>query len=82
MNSSNKDFESDFDRMKDETKDREIAGLWEIKNELARNQSAGGGRMNWVMTGRKITKTWGSTLANSVETTTGAVTGVCVLTPA
>lgn len=53
---------------------RKLAAFWEIPMDVdgARNQSAGGGRINWVVTGRKIGESSGTTIARTEVAKTGA----------
>src|SRR5271169_4224845 len=59
-----------------------IAALWEMLIASARNQNAGGGRINWVVTERKIGDTSAAKLAKAVVAKIGADATVCVLIPA
>lgn len=48
----------------------------------AGNQNAGGGRINCVVAGRKISETFGTVIAKGAAVETGAKAAVWVLTPA
>jgi hypothetical protein len=61
--------------------DRSSRSFWEYLLDGARNQNAGGGRINWVMAGRKIGETSATELARAVVTSTGADATGAVLTP-
>jgi hypothetical protein len=50
--------------------------------DWARDQSAGGGRMNWVEAGRKIRETSTVEIASGAVTKTGAGATAWVLIPA
>ncbi len=47
----------------------------------ARNQSAGGGRINWMATGRKIGETSGTTIARTAVAKTGAEGAGVIFSP-
>jgi hypothetical protein len=59
----------------------EDRGPLEYLLDSARDQNAGGGRMNWVMAGQKIRETSETGLARAVVTKTGADATVWVLIP-
>jgi hypothetical protein len=64
-----------------DSKDRGIAVVWKYLLDWARNQSAGGGRMNWVVAGRKLGETSAIKLASAVVARIGANVAVLVLSP-
>src|ERR1019366_7895567 len=56
---------------------------WEILIWIwAQDQDAGGGRINWVVAGRKIGEDSATRIARTAVTRTGAEAGVWVLIPA
>jgi hypothetical protein len=53
-----------------------------IDGRRARDQNAGGGRMNWVAAGRKVSDTSATKIASGAVNRTGADAVVAVLIPA
>jgi hypothetical protein len=61
--------------------DRSSRSFWESLLDWARNQNAGGGRINWVVTERKMGETFATELARAVVTRTGADATGAVFSP-
>jgi len=60
---------------------RDLAVPWEDLLDWAQNQNAGGGRMNWVVAGRKISDDSESEVVSAAVAKTGADETVWVLSP-
>jgi hypothetical protein len=58
----------------------EDPSLWECLLDWAQDQNAGGGRINWVATGRKLRETSETELVKVAVAKTGADAAAWVLT--